>query len=130
LTRKVDEQTFPAPLEYDADAGALKVRETAFQWGTTDWWGAAYHSKFGVSANIVAGENIATVVSRSPVTAEGSYRASNAFGVSRVVARGRFMTEGIFVREGSDTDKNMFQVDSDGVVLLRLEWQKLLSISR
>lgn len=115
LDRPVDKQTFPAPLEYDADAGTLKVRQSAFQWGTTEWWRAARRATAGEVASVVPGWNVATVISRTSRTT-GSYNATNAFGVRREVFRSVLTTQGVFDRGGREGDEDMFVVGPDDVV--------------
>ena len=111
----MDRQTFPAPLEYDADAGLLKVHQSAFQWGTMDWWRAAQQTDASDVASVVDGWNIATVLSRTSHTT-GSYAATNAFGVGKQVFRSTLKTESIFDRRGDSEDADMFAVGQGEVV--------------
>lgn len=115
MDRPVLKQTFPDPLAYDADAGMLRIRASAFDWGTTNWSLLLAFAGHRGMASVFDSENVATVIAR-PDRVTGSYRAANAFGVGGTVSKVTRNTDSIFVRAGSNGNKNMFGPNDEAVV--------------
>lgn len=106
VARPVDVQTYPAPLEYDADRQGFKVRATAFDWATTDWSIALRVGEpKGVRPDSLY--NVATVINRSTKSV-GSYKGTNAFGATASVTKLSRHTDSIWVRPAKGKDDTMF----------------------
>lgn len=113
LARPVDEQTFPAPLEYDADRGLLKVRTTAFDWGTANWSVERILGKPKLTTDGIF--DVATVLHRT-ITPLGEYKGSNVYGASALIAKQSRRTDSVWVRAGDNPNDKIFKGDADQVV--------------
>lgn len=95
-------------LNYDADAGVLRVQAYALQNVNTDYsyvfgYGTPYYERIKYSS---IGNRDAVVFQSEK--AVGSYRASNAFGANATVTKIRRLQQAIFEGEQARYDEDLF----------------------
>ena len=114
MARPVDAQTYPEPVFFDADLQLLKIRNTAFDWGTANWDLAFVlaDQKYPVGRGRY---HAATVISRTD-RPTGTYKAANRFGTPMTVSKISRTTDSLWAHTGRDKDDHLFAGNPHSII--------------